>query len=132
VKGRLFECIDVLIDIEPPADAGADWKPKEDPLAAMKKGMKEATKIQQSCGAAFAVLASYGGKGDAGALEMTAHFYDYADIGLTDEQMDDCLKEEVRWNALSRESPEWQKAKREYDRRKLRGLAEKLGQDPQE
>lgn len=136
-NSNLFECVDLLIDLEPPADAGADWKPKEDPIVAAKKGMKGATKIQQSCAEAFAdrpVLAScaYGGKGDGGAVNATAHFYNFADVGLKDEQMADCLKGDGRWKAIARDSAEWRKAKLDYDRKRLRKAVDKLNDEAAE
>ena len=132
VKNQLFECIDLSMDLEPPADAGADWKPPDNPTDTVRKSMsKELTPIQDPCGVAFAdrtVLAtcSHAHKGDAGSGEVNTSFYGYDDIGLSDEQMADCLKGKGRWNALARDSLEFRKAKLDYDSRNLRKAVGKL------
>lgn len=119
-KNRLFECVDLDLTLEAPEDAGPDWKPKKDPLAGLAKELgKKAAPITQPCTKAFSdrlVLATctYSQESDAGAASATAHFYDFAAVGLNDKQMADCIQNQGKWDALSRDSSEWKRARLEH------------------
>lgn len=137
-KDQIFECLDIAVDIPPPPDAGADWTPSEDILGRTLKAMaKNSTKISKTCAEQFAdrtVLASctmkQNGKTDAGtsaSATITAHFYNFEDVGNDDAQMKDCLKGGGDWQAISRDSVEWKKAKLEHSRKGLHKAAKAAG-----
>lgn len=145
-KGRLFECVDVDLTVHAPADAGADWKPPKDPLAEMAKKFKGTSRIDQPCSAQFAdrtVLASctyaldekpVDGGPAAGAFAsgtFRTSFYDFADVGLDDNQMADCMKAKGKWTAVARDSVEWRKARLEHNRKNLQKQVDKLSDDPE-
>lgn len=134
-KDRLFECLDFSLNFDIPPDAGPDWKPKNDPVAELDKRVKPATRIAKTCAAQFpdrTVLASCTVKnaGDAGAMSLSTHFYNFADVGLDDRQMSECLKMKGDWDAVARTSPEWRKAKLEHDTGALRKAVGKMNDPP--
>jgi hypothetical protein len=119
-KDQLFECVDFAVTMPAYVDAGAD------PLGSLHKSMATGVKrIEQPCEVAFqdrTVLASCARSetGDAGkSVEVTAHFYRFEDVGLSDQQMSDCLDAKARWSAIARDSQEWRRAKLDYDDRRL-------------
>lgn len=139
-KDQIFECIDATVQIQPPGDAGADWAPKDDPIAklATTPFLKKTTKLSKPCGEQFGdrtVLASCtlvdkGERHDGGnprlVVTFTSNFYNYEDVGPTDEHMKDCLQNGGDWKALSRDSAEWKKAKLEHSRKGLQKAVDRL------
>lgn len=116
-KGQLTQCIDVI------GDASTDQ---------LEKALGDEQPIGKPCVNAFAdritlALCTVDLETDAGTTKLTVAHYDFADVGLSDVSMSECLAQGGSWNPLSRESALFRKAKLDYDRRKLHGLAEKLG-----
>lgn len=142
-KDQIFECIDASVQIQPPGDAGADWAPQEDPLAklATTPFLKKTTKLSKACSEQFndrAALASCtlvdrGEKRDGGnprvVVTFISNFYNFEDVGLTDEHMKDCLQGGGDWKALPRDSVEWKKAKLEHSRKGLHKAMKAVGEE---
>jgi hypothetical protein len=126
--GVLHECADVSVLVTPPGDAGADWKPKADPLEKFAKDTKR-TSIPKPCAEQFTdrtALASCSVSstataktGEAYAVTVRTTFYDVADVGNSDAKMAECLESKGEWKALPKDSPEFRKARLEHSRKRL-------------
>ena len=57
-------------------------------------------------------------------LKVSARYYNFGTVGLSDKPMTDCLALKGSWNALDRDSREWARAKLDHDSRKLRRAVE--------
>ena len=52
--------------------------------------------------------------GLAAEVTASAFFYDFATVGLSDEQMKDCLASKGEWRAVARDSDTFRKAQLEH------------------
>lgn len=120
----LEECTDLTVTLVPPPNAPAGWKPKDNVIAGLLKTMKGATRIEKPCAEQFAdrtVLAtcetaatSKRTDGSEGQIKISASYYDYAKVGLTEAYMAICTGRQGKWKPIARDSAEWQKAKAEH------------------
>ena len=118
------ECTDLAVNIVPPPSAPPGWKPKDDVVAGLLKVMKDAKRIEKPCAEQFAerpALAtcetsakSKRTDGSEGQLQISAHYYDFAKIGLSDMYMTLCASKQGKWKPIPRDSAEWQKAKADH------------------
>lgn len=126
IKGNLYECVEMTLT-GTSTEAG-------DPFAKAEKQMKDAKRIDESCSETFAdrqVLATCTIASDVdggGSAKLVSSFYDFADVGLNDKQMAECLEIKGRWKAIPRDSKEWHKAKLEHDRKRLGKAVDKLNE----
>lgn len=118
------ECTDLVVNLVPPPGSPAGWKPKDDVVGGLVKTMKDATRIPKPCAEHFTdrtVLAtcetsakSKRTDGSEGQLQISAHYYDFAKIGLSDMYMTLCSSKQGKWKPIPRDSAEWQKAKADH------------------
>lgn len=131
-KDALNECVDMSTDLAADADAGKD--PAAELVKDMAKKDKTLTLIPKACGEQFAdrtALATCTMKqvGKNGTITVASHRYSFADVGLSDAAMKECLDMKGDWNAVPRDSAEFRKAKIEHARRGLQRTVDKLDQD---
>lgn len=151
---QLVECADVAIRALRPEDAGADWQPMVLAYAttlgdAAFKDAKELKRLNKTCAEQFAdrtllatcsaidlskskVLLNAAKGKDAGAfgingpVTLTSAYYDFADVGIDDDRMSECLQMKGEWKALSQDSQAFKEAKLDYHRKKLQKAVDKL------
>lgn len=131
-KDNLDECVDFKLRTNNPDDAR---KLKE----ALRKN-KETTLLPTTCADAFKdrlVLATCtaevsqqrqadAGASDAGAdrasITLVSRYYRFATVVESDAFMKQCFESRGTWDALRRDSEEFQRAQREWHAKKLEGL----------
>jgi hypothetical protein len=127
VKDELDECVDMIIDTDPPTD----------PVAAAK-GM-ETKPLAEPCAETFRdriVLATCtatktgDGKPKNGKLlksmKLVSTYYRFSTVVDTDLFMKQCHEAGGKWEALPRDSDKFKEAERQNDRKRLRGAVDKL------
>ena len=127
----LEECSDLAVELVPPPGSPPGWKPKDDVLGGLMKVMKDATRIPKPCAEQYpdrTVLAtcetsarSKRTDGSEGQIQIAAHYYDFAKIGLSDAYSALCASKQGKWKPISRDSAEWQKAKTDHAQQKDAG-----------
>lgn len=127
--GLVWECTDAIVDIDPPANADANWKPNGDPIE--KVFGKDSVRLAKPCAEQFldrSALATCNVSSVADGIRVraTSSYYNYEDVGLGDEHMKECLQANGSWTVLPSESREWRKAKLTYVIRKLKKASDKL------
>lgn len=110
----LDECVDITITVEPPDGATIDWKPN---LPAVGDALqKDKIEIKMPCSQQFAdrqalakcrISETKDGKG----VEFVAMYFNYETVGTRDDYMRDCLKGKGEWQAVSRDSQEFRRAR---------------------
>lgn len=115
-KGQLQQCIDVI---------GEGTSPK------LERALSDEQPIGKPCAKAFAdritlALCTVELPTDAGVTKLVISHYDFADVGLSDVAMSECLSSEGSWNPISRDSAPFRKAKLEHAQRRLQKAAEGL------
>ncbi len=136
-KDVLDDCTDFDLVVTPPADAGADWQPKEDVVGALAKSSKGFTKIAKRCEEQFSdrtALAACKNSfdrtdkktGSSWKVRATTHHFNFGTVGVSDSDMTLCLKDGGDWTSIPRDSKEWRQAKLDHSRRGLQHAVDKL------
>jgi hypothetical protein len=61
-------------------------------------------------------------------LSVSARYYNFGTVGLSDKPMTECLSMKGSWSAVGRDSREWARARLDHDSRKLRRAVENENQ----
>ncbi len=140
VKDTLNECVDFTIQLAPPVDAGADWKPPSseklaEQVSNLFKNDKSVLRISKPCAEQFSdrtALASCSAtqnvtsqRGDAVTVQILSRYYDFSNLDEDDLYMKQCLELHGDWQAVSRESNEYRRARLRANARKLGKITDK-------
>jgi hypothetical protein len=133
VKDNLDECVDFTLRTTNP-DGPRKLKEalgKDKEMTALPTTCADAFKdrlVLATCTAEVAQLRSQADAGppdggrDRGSLTLVSHYYRFATVVESDAFMKQCFESKGTWDALRRDSEEFQRAQRDWHARKLEGL----------
>ena len=127
-KGQLKECVDWILKVATShPDAGAKL---QEMIAVVSKPDDKSglINIKKPCAEQFSDRLVLGkcknGKGES--VAWIESYYDFQDVFVSDHKMQLCLKESGEWESISRDSPEYNRARLEADRRHLKKLEDSM------
>ncbi len=127
-KGQLKECVDWILKVATShPDAGAKL---QEMIAVISKPDEKSglIHVKKPCAEQFPDRLVLGkctnGKGSP--VVAIESYYDFQDVFVSDHKMQLCLKESSEWESISRDSPEYNRARLEADRRHLKKLEDSM------